>query len=406
MFRHVSIAAFLFSSLTACSDSSSDNTSRTTAASASSGLIFTASSSTQWPWQNNLYRLNPETFDVEALLSGESNDAVVFRVGGEVLLFNRSTDSLNYRLVTPDTNSKTFAIGEQTQFADPFVGDPHDLIDLDKDIALLSHYNQGKLSLMKVSTGEKIGEVAADWDLPEGVALKPEALWRTTVAGRTFIYVVHQAYAFEGNLFTVNGSQRVFVLEQIGATVTPVDLDPLTPKIQGIRTLGSFPSVIESSEKTQSDKLVLVSLCSRFVSPSPSVAENVCKSIVEEIDPMTQTVSTLWDLDSSGLFMNGSVVSTGSAGGFFAQVEQQTDDVTFVRRIVKLDPYAKTNTRIYDYEEGSGGYYGLYYDDARGNLFIGDINQDSVGKFTILKADGTTQVKALGGIPYSGTFVY
>lgn len=405
MLRHMSIAAFLISTLAACNDSSSDNNS-TVAATASSGLVFTGSSSTQWPWQNNLYRLNPETFEVESLLSGESNDAVVFTVGNEVLLFNRSTDSLNYRLISPDEAAKTFTIGEQKQFADPFVGDPHDIMDLGSDIALLSHYNQGKLSLMNIQTGEKISDIAADWDLPEGVALKPDALWRTTVNGRTLIYVVHQAYAFEGNLFTVNGSQRVFVLEQVGTSVTAVDLDPSTDKIQGIKTLGSFPAVIESSEKTQSDKLILVSLCSRFVSPSPTVAENVCKNIVEEIDPATQTVKTLWDLDGSGFFMNGSVVSTGSAGNFFAQVEQQIDAETFVRRIVKLDPFAKTSETTYDYAEGSGGYYGLYYDDARGNLFIGDINTDTVGKFTILKADGTTVVKAIDGIPYSGDFVY
>lgn len=404
MLRHVSLAAFLLTTLTACHDSSSDNTS--SAATASSGLVFTASSSTAWPWQNNLYRLNPETFDVENLLSGESNDAVVFGVGDDVLLFNRTTESLNYRIVKPDAAKQTFSVGEQTQFADAFVGDPHDVLELDADTALLSHYNLGKLSLMKISTGEKLGEVAADWDLPEGVTLKPDALWRTTVGAHTYIYVVHQAYAFEGNLFTVNGSQRVFVLEQNGNTVTPLDLDPSTPKIDGIKTLGSFPAVIEATEKTQSDKLVLVSLCSRFVNPSPSNPANVCKNVVEEIDPATQTVTTLWDLDNAGFFMNGGVVSTGSAGSFFAQVEEKVDEQTFVKRIVKFEPYTKTSSKVYDYEAASGGYYGLYYDDVRGNLFIGDVSTDTVGKFTILKQDGSTVVKAIDAIPYSGTFVY
>ncbi len=404
MLKHASIAAFLSFSLLACNDTSSSDS--TVAASASSGLIFSGSSSSEWPWQTNLYRLNPETFEVEKLLSGESSDTVVFTVGDEVLFFNRSSESLNYRLLTPDAEKKTIAIGEQKQFADSFVGDPHDILELDANTSLLSHYNAGKLAIMNTKTGEKLGEVVAEWDLPEGVTLKPEALWRTTVNGRTYIYVTHQAYAFEGNLFTVNGSQRVFVLEQSGTTVTPVDLDPSTPKVQGINTLGSFPAVIESSEKSQADKLVLVSLCSRFVSPSPTVATNVCKSIVEEIDPSTQTVRTLWDLDNSGFYMNGGVVSTGSLGNFFAQVEEKGEGEVYTRRIVKFDPYEKTSSQVYDYEEGSGGYYGLYYDDVRGNLFVGDINTSSVGKFTILKKDGTSVVKEIDGIPSSGTFIY
>jgi hypothetical protein len=403
MLRHVCIAACLLSTLTACHSSS--DTKPSSLATASSGLVFTASTSTSWPWQNNLYRLNPETFEVEALLTGESNDAVVFNLDHEVLLFNRSTDSLNFRSIVPDADQKTLKVGDQTQFADAFVGDPHDVIELDSDTALLSHYNLGKLSVMKISTGEKLGEVAAEWDLPADVPLKPEALWRTHVGPKTFIYVVHQAYAFEGNLFTVNGTQTVFVLEQSGSTLTPVDLDPSLPKIQGIKIKGSFAQVIESTERAQSEKLVLSSLCSRFVSPSELNPQNVCKSIVEEIDPLTQTVKTLWDLDDAGLFMNGSTVSAGAKGVFFAQVEEQTADGSFARRIVKLDPYAKTKSPVYDYAEGSGGYYGLYYDDMRGNLFIGDINNDTVGKFTILKADGTSVVKAIEGIPYSGAFI-
>ncbi len=404
MLRHVSIAAFMLFTLSACGSSSSNDSA--TAATASSGLVFTASTSTAWPWQNNLYRLNPETFEVESLLTGESNDAVVFTVGSEVLLFNRTSDSLNYRRVTPDLANKTLKVGEQTQFADAYAADPHDALEVGSDLALLSHYNLGKLSLMKISTGEKVGEVAADWDLPANVTLKPETLWRTTLGGKTFIYVIHHAYAFEGNLFTVNGTQTVFVLEQNGSTITPVDLDPTLPKVQGIKIQGSFAQVIESTERAQSEKLVLTSLCSRFVAPSQINPANVCKNIVEEIDPATQTVKTLWDLDNSGLYMNGSTVSTGTAGVFYAQVEEQTAPDTFVRRIVKLDPYAKVKTQVYDYADGSGGYYGLYYDDFRGNLFIGDINTDTVGKFTILKADGTTVVKAVDGIPYSGTFIY
>ncbi|MES2744961.1 MAG: hypothetical protein V4655_06020 [Bdellovibrionota bacterium] len=404
MLRHVSVAAFLFATLTACG-SSSDNDS-TTAATASTGFVFTALTANGTTLFTNLYRLNPETFEIEKLLTGESGDAVVYTVGSEVLLFNRSLQSLNYRRITPDAANKTLKISDQTNYAGANQYDPHAAIEVGTDLALLAQYSLGKLSLMKVSTGEKLGEVTADWDLPANVPLNPETLWRTTVSGKTLIYVVHHASAYEGNLFTVNGTQTVFVLEQNGSTVTAVDLDPTLPKVQGIKIQGSFAQVIESTERAQTGKLVLSSLCSRLLSPSQINPANVCKNVVEEIDPATQTVKTLWDLDNSGLYMNGSTVSTGTAGVFYAQVEEQTAPDTFVRRIVKLDPYAKTKTQVYDYAVDSGGYYGLYYDDFRGNLFIGDINSDSVGKFTILKADGTTVVKSIDAVPYSGTFIY
>lgn len=403
MLRHVSLAAFVLTTLTACSDDSSDKTS--SVATASTGLVFTASSSTAWPWTQGLFRLNPETFEVENLLEGESNDTVVFNVGNDVLMFNRATDSLNYRLIKSDAQNKTLSITNQTQYEEASAYDPYSAMGLEDDVVLLSKYSAGALSIMQPSTGKKLSDVTADWNLPEGVPLKPSSLWRTKVAGKTLIYFMHEGSAFESGLFTVNGSQSVFVLEQNGASVTAVDLDPSTPKVDGIKVAGSFPKPIAASEQAQGDKLVIVSMCARFVNPNPTDATKVCKSIVEEIDPATQTVSTVWDLDGAGFYMNGGVVSTGSQGMFFAQVDQDVDGVS-AKSIVKFDPYSKTSEKIYDYEATSSGAHGLYYDDVRGNLFIGDVNTDTIGKFTILKKDGTTTVKAIDGIPYSGTFIY
>lgn len=400
MLRSVSLAALVSLSLAAISCDSSDSN-NATAASSATGLVFTAANSQNYPWQSNVYRLDPDSFAVEQLLSGESSDSTVFNTSSEVLLFNRTSDSQNYRLLTPQAN--TLTVGTQNKFAEGEVGDPHDVLDLGNDTVLLSHYNQGRLTLMKKSTGEKISDVEATWDLPAGVTLKPEALWRTTVGDKTFIYVLHQAAAYEGSSYTVNGTQKVFVLEQSGSAVTAVDLDAAQDKIQGIKLQGSFPIALRP--QIQGTKLLIVSMCSRFVSPSTLDPNNVCHSAIEELDPATQSVSVLWDLDGSGIYMNGSIVPAASAHSFYAQVEQ-TEGTAFPRRILKFDVDSKTSEKTYDYAEGSGGYYGLFFDETRQNLFIGDINGDTVGKFTIIKADKSQVVTLLDAIPYSGTFIF
>ncbi|MBC7531053.1 MAG: hypothetical protein H7318_05695 [Oligoflexus sp.] len=399
MLRSATLAALVSLSIaaTACHSSDSDSVSRPSSA---QGLVFTGANSQTYPWQSNVYRMNAETFEIEQLLTGESGDSVVFSTGTEVLLFNRTSDSQNYRLLTPQAQSLT--LGVQTKFSEGEVGDPHDILDLGNDIVLLSHYNQGRLTLMKKSTGAKIADVEGNWDLPAGVTLKPEALWSATVGGKTFIYVLHQAGAFEGGNYTVNGTQKVFVLEQNGSAVTAVDLDAAADKVQGIKLQGSFPIAVRP--ETHGDKLLIVSMCSRFVSPplDPSIG---CHNAVEELDPTTQTVSVLWDLDGAGYFMNGGVVPAGSAHTFFAQVEQE-EGSAYPRRVLKFDVDSKSSVKTYEYAEGSGGYYGMFFDEDRQNLFVGDINTDTVGKFTIIKADKSEVVKTLDAIPYSGTFIF
>ncbi len=85
---------------------------------------------------------------------------------------------------------------------------------------------------------------------------------------------------------------------------------------------------------------------------------NSCHNAIEELDPATQTVSVLWDLDGAGYFMNGGVVSAGSAHSFYAQVEQEVSG-SYPRRIMKFDVDSKSAATTYDYAEGSGGYYGI-----------------------------------------------
>ncbi len=400
MCHPISIAAIFSLSLSLSSCGSSEST--TTTASGSKGLIFTGANSQTDTSVASVLRLDPETFATEVLLTAESGDTAIFKSAKDVLLFNRSAGMQNYRILKPENNTVT--IGGQNRFASGVLGDPHDALDLGNDTVLLSHYNQGRLTLMKQSSGEEISDIQAEWDLPPGVDLKPEALWRSKVGNRSFIYVIHQAIAYEGLTYTVNGTQTIFVLEQIGSTLVPYDLDSSAAKIQGIKIQGSFPIVVRP--RVQSDKVLIVSMCSRFVSPSVANPANVCKNAVEQLDPATQTVSLLWDLDNSGFYMNGSVLAAGSGNNrFFAQVDQKEGSV-FTKRIVKFDADTKTSETTYNYEPTSGGYYGYFYDELRNNLLIGDISNETVGKFTVIKNDNTRLLVPLPVVPYSGVFLY
>ncbi len=400
MLRSILMSALL--GLTSLSCHAKDNDNNSTAASSSTGLVITGATSQNYPWQSNLYRIDPDFFTVETLLQGESSDPALFNTGGSVFLFNRTDDSQNYRLITPQNN--TLVLADQQKFADGSVGDPHDVLDLGNGNVLLAHYVQGKLTVMNKATGAKVSEVTADWDLPDGVALKPEALWKTTVGDHTYIYVLHQAYAFEGNLFIANGTQKAFVLEQTGDTITPVDLDPVAAKVQGIKLASSFPIAVRPH--VQGSKLLIAGLCSRFVSPSQNDPSLVCHSAIEELDPATQTVTTLWNLDGSAFYMNGSAIAADASHSIFVQVERKIDDSTFKKQVVKLNADTKADATVYDYPDASGGYYGLFYDETRANLIIGDVGTTAVGKFTVIKADGTKIDKDLDAIPYSGVFIF
>ena len=400
MLKHsLSLCALATLALSGCHKSSSNND--TTQASSAKGLVFTSNNSQAYPWKSNLYRYDLDSQKFEKLLDGESNDTIVVGLDSDVLFFNRTSESQNYRLLTPEND--TISIGAQTQFAGGSIGDPHDALDLGNDVVILAHWIEGKLTLMNKKTGEKISDVSADWDLPSGAEFKPEAFWQTTVNGKTFIYVVHQGSGNEGFNIIANGSQALFVLEKTGeGTVQVVDLDPNTAKVQGIKLKGSFPIPVTFPD--QPNKLVLVGLCSRWISPSTVDPSKVCTNAAEELDPSTNSVTLLWDFANSNYFMNGGAIAAASYPNIYTQVEEQNGS-NYDKRIVKIHLTTQERSTAYEYDASSGGYYGMYFDHHRKQLLVGDIASDSVGKLVVISEDGSKNSLPLDAIPTSGAFV-
>ena len=366
-----------------------------------SSLVFSGIDPLAAPWQASIFRLDLATSKVEKLLSGESSDPAIYPSGGEILFFNRSFDSQNFRRLATSEGSKV-SVSSQLRFAGGELGDPHDALYLGHNQVLLAHYTAGKLVVMEQSSGKEQAVVEADWDLPNGASLRPEALWLTQVDGRTLVYVIHQGLMIKDGLMRANGTQQVFVLELKDGKLTPQDLDPAVPKIQGIKLKGSFPMPVRFAKR---GKILLVSMCSRYVLGAADAQAKPCVSAVEELDPKTNTVTVLWDLEGTDVFMNGPVTPGPNANSFYANVEQQTTATTFKKMVMIFNAGEHTMAPVYQFKPESGGYWGSFYDETAKKLYIGDMADTSTGKFVVIDEGGGQKEIPLERVPYSGAFM-
>lgn len=369
-----------------------------------SHLIFATVNPSASPWSSAVYQLSLSSQDVKSInLSGESSDPALFPNGGQVLFFNRSSGSENFRRIGFESGAALAGATDQQKFPGGAVGDPHDVLMIPGGQMLLAHYNEGTLTVAKVSDGSLVQTLAADWDLPEGVTLRPEALVAVRgAAGENFIYVIHQALSFRNGLLGANGSQAVFVLKITDDRIEAFDLEEATPRIQGIKTKGSFPVLVRSAGR---EKPLLVSMCSLYVDTSATAAAP-CVNSVEEIDPATHRTNELWDLAGQNLFMNGGVTSGPDENTFFANVVSKVSEVSSETIVAAVNIGSKTFTTKYKFAPESGGYWGTFYDHGRKTLYVGDQGHSSIGRFIALKEGEPEREISLGGVPYSGAFLF
>jgi hypothetical protein len=351
------------------------------------------------PWHASVQRFEIATSRVSTLLSGESGDPLLLNSSDEVLFFNRSFDSQNFRRLQPRGDS--LLVSSQQRFAAGEIGDPHDALYLGNDRVLLAHYTQGRLVVMQQSSGAEIETIAADWDLPVGVKLKPESLIPIEKDGRRFVYVLHQALALEGGSMYANNSQRIFVLEDRDGDLVPLNLDSHSEKIAGIPLSGSFPRVVRFARR---DKILLVSMCSRFVSTASSDHAQACRSVIEELDPATNSVRLLWNLTDSGIFMNGAVVPGPDAATFFASVEHKMGDDIYAQQVLRFNLAARTFSPTYTFAPNSGGFWATLYDEEKKILYVGDTGSSSLGTLVSIPEGMPPTKMDFPAVPYSCVF--
>lgn len=369
-----------------------------------SHLIFSTTNPQAYPAKSSIQQLDLETGEINTVLTGESSDPALFPNGSQAFLFNRSNDSQNFRKIGFQKGISLASSTDQHKFSGGIWGDPHDALALPNGRLLLAHFSEGKITVVNADNGGLIETVNADWDLPAKVELKPEALVSVEGNdGEVFIYVIHQAQSLSGGALLANGSQAVFVLRITDHNVEAVDLDAQKARIQGIPLKGSFPVPVRYRHR---DKLLLVSMCSVFVSQSGEGAVP-CVSAVEEVDPKTHKAEVVWDLAGhENLFMNGSVTPGPNKDIFFASVSQLSSTNETKYQVVRIDLGKKSVDTQYECVQGSYGFWGSFFDESRKTLLVGDIGTDSVGQFTLFKEGEGKKTIRLSGAPYSGTYLF
>lgn len=316
---------------------------------------------------------------------GESGDAMLMASGDEVLLFNRM-GTLNYKSVSEQTKA-------EIEYKSGKSGDPADVYALGDGLMLLAHHIEGSLVITRQATGEKVQSITADWDLPTGVTLRPESLIPVkNAAGREFIYVVHQGVSAS---FEPNGTQTVFILSKTGSTLSVFDNDDTKEKIQGIPLKGSFPIPVRHAGRA---KPMFVSMCAKLATSgtgTSGTSGTACVAAIEEVDPETNTASTIWDLaEELDMSMNGGVQPSDDAESFFAQVTQKDGDTT-VGRYVKIVPAAHSVTTVYTYTSVRNGYLAALYNSKDKTVLVGDSDGMGKGLFKVFKASDISLVKTI-----------
>ncbi|MCX6118582.1 MAG: hypothetical protein NT027_13650 [Proteobacteria bacterium] len=373
---------------------------------ANESLFFTGIDVSSQPWQSALLHLDLGSQKVMPLLTGESSDPSVFSTDKSLFFFNRTADNKNYRKY--DFTSKDTVFDLQRKLDNGAIGDPHDLIQLSETAVLLANYTEGSLVVLdhEKSTFQVLNGL--DWDLPSGVKLKPESLLRKDIDGETRIFIAHQGLGFKDGMMIASGDQSVFVLKLRGNELIPVDLDLSKDKIQGIKIEGSLPVFLKpQSEKSPGEATVTtVSLCSRYIVLAGQLPgyDFPCKSMVEKIDVKTNRIVDKWDLSDRNLYMNGGI-TPGRDGSFYANVEYDSGTRKGVKEVIEFDMINRSVQKRYEFDQASGGFWGVFYHRQTDRLLVGDQGQSTVGKLSVLNREGQISTIDLSHVPYSGVFV-
>jgi hypothetical protein len=363
-------------------------------------LLFAGIDVLSSPWQSSVQMMELSSGNITSVSSGESGDPMIAKRGQSIFIFNRSFDSQNFREIESFTDG--VQLSAQNSYREAGLGDPHDILLTDEDTIVAANYTAGKITMVDRSCGAIIGHIEADWDLPEGSKLRPEALSMVNnSAGEKIILVAHQSLLFANGSLAVDGSQSVFVIKvKSPRELEVVDVNPDKPRIQGIALHGSLPQLIR---ETDLPTPVLISMCHRnLVDPAATVP---CQSAIETIKMDDLTSEVLWNLDDAGLFMNGPAYG-GADGRIFANVEVKTSETNFSKKLVELKLSSKESKELYSFGEKSGGFWGGFYDSTTQKIYVGDTDADGVkGRWIIIGPEQSTQEILLDYAPYSGSFI-
>lgn len=320
--------------------------------------------------------------DLKTVLTGESGIPWPVTLDDKLYFFNRSAQSSNFRTLDPKAADIAATAQVRTELAG--IGDPHDAVLLDKTRLLLAHYTAGKIIVVNPETGAVLQEISAEWDLGADATAKlmPEAIYRTSIDQVNEVYILHQGR--KADFSGYNGSQQLFVLKDDGTSLSVVDVDPATAKVQGIKLNVFNPQIVYGG--VDAAKPYVFGLCTIFDTASP------CTSGIERVDLKGRTSAMVQDLSQNSEKGNGGVVVTPK-GQFFAAAASAGEGGNFKSFIWMLDPEGGKAERFYEINDSNYAAYAMGVDAAAGRLYIGEKNTDNgTGKITILNVEKQGEV--------------
>lgn len=336
--------------------------------------------------------------ELKTILTGESGDPWLRRLGDKLYLFNRTPTSSNYRTLDPKQGAATASTQIRTEGAG--FGDPHAALLLDESRLLLAHYTASKLLVINPNDGSVLQEITADWDFGDDAAgaLRATALYKPTNSQDNSIYVLHQGR--KADFSGYNNTQQLFVLKDSGTTLEVIDTDSEKARIQGIKLNIFNPQIIVAS--TDPSKPIVGGFCTSY-----DKAINPCTSGFEKVDLNARQSTLIYTHDFTASQGNGDTVTDGS-GKFYSVLVKTDENGTSKSFIQSFEPEKNLTESYYEFADENYASYALALDNASKRIYAGEKSANGTGLLTILnphnKSATPTKIE-LPLIPYKIEFI-
>ena len=337
---------------------------------------------------SSLRYCNFKTGQSKTLLTGESGDVGTFWLENKLYIFNRRSNSHNFRILDPRLSDSASA---QTAMTVGAPTDPSNAISLGNGKLLLALGTRGGIAVVDATTLAAQTDAVAS-NLVESMDLlpaaptsddtypfRPSGMYKYTLEGKDFVAITH--LGLTGNYLAADTAQIFIFSVDENQKLTVLDQDPVKDKIQGIKVIYTNPS---SFVTLAGERSVALSLCN---------SAEACKQGFVEFDSLTNTLTPTWDL-SAEPFLSNSTMEVGPGGNsVYAGVQFTGGEHKGLKGIVALNYTEKTWSVTHLFPPESSGCCGnVTYIDKTKTLLISDELKDGSGFYDVFS---NTEAKPL-----------